>query len=269
MNDLLWAEDMPTAYDRWLGPVLFEPYAADLARRVAARAPQRVLEIAAGTGVVTRHLLSSLAEGTEVTATDLSEAMVATGSARAPGAHWQPADALDLPFEDTAFDVVACQFGVMFFPDKPRGFAEAARVLAPGGALLCSTWDAVERNDLATALVAGLERAIPDEPPTFVLAIPHGYADVDRIRADAAAGGLGVADVETVELETVASSVEDVARGFCYGTPLRLAISGRADLALDDVVATVAAEMVERLGSAGPVTTRLTAHVVTAERPRG
>ena len=129
---------MPEAYDRWLVPAVFHPFAVDFARRAARHAPRRVLEIAAGTGVLTRELVTVI-PAAEVTATDLNAAMADLGSRRVPGAAWQQADALRLPFGDDQFDLVACQFGVMFFPDKPAAFREARRVLAPGGGLLFSS----------------------------------------------------------------------------------------------------------------------------------
>src|SRR5438067_9131158 len=159
---------MPDAYERWLAPTVFHPFAVDLARRVAAHAPHRVLELAAGTGVLTRELVASLAPA-EVTATDLNEAMVQLGRQRAPDAVWRTADAMDLPFDAGQFDVIACQFGVMFFPSKPAAFAEARRVLTPHGTLLLNTWGSLETHDFQAALVAALERAFPEDPPTFVV----------------------------------------------------------------------------------------------------
>jgi ubiquinone/menaquinone biosynthesis C-methylase UbiE len=127
----LWVGSMPEAYDRWLAPAMFHPFAVDLARRAARLIPRRVLEIAAGTGVLTRELITAIPSAA-VTATDLNAAMVEFGSRRAPEAAWQQADALRLPFGDRQFDLVVCQFGVMFFPDKPAAFREVQRVLMPG-----------------------------------------------------------------------------------------------------------------------------------------
>src|SRR5581483_4202043 len=161
----------------------------ELAGRVAARRPGRVLELAAGTGVLTRELLTALAGG-EVTATDLNPAMVEFGRRQAPAATWRQADATDLPFDGGRFDAVACQFGVMFFPDKPAAFAEARRVLTPDGTLTVNTWAELARHDFDAAVVAALRQLFPDHPPTFLSAVPHGYADVDALVADVEAGGL-------------------------------------------------------------------------------
>ena len=259
-QDRLWVGSMPEAYNRWLAPAVFRPFARDLARRAARLAPGRILEIAAGTGVLTNELVTALPMA-EVTATDLNAAMVEFGSRQAPGAEWRQADALDLPFNNDRFDLVACQFGVMFFPDKPAVFAEVRRVLAPGGALLITTWGDVGTHGFAAALVAGIQRAFPDDPPTFLATVPHGYFDLDQVVTDLAAGGMGDFSAEEVTLDGDAASAADVAAGFCTGTPLRMEMSARGDLAEGTQV--VAEEMTARLG-AGPVTAPMTAYVVEA-----
>jgi SAM-dependent methyltransferase len=263
-NDRLWVGSMPVAYDQWLAPAVFHPFAVDLAQRAARLAPRRVLEIAAGTGVLTRELVAAI-PAAEVTATDLNAAMVEYGAARVPGAVWQEADVLRLPFDDQRFDLAVCQFGVMFFPDKPAAFREVRRVLAPGGRLLFNTWDTVDAHGFAAALMAGVERAFPEDPPMFMAAVPHGYADVGQAVADLAAGGLECLSAEPVTLDGRSGSAADIAVGFCTGTPLRMAIEERGDLmACTTVVSEV---MTARLGD-GPVTATMTAYVVEA-RPHG
>ena len=152
--DKVFAGSIPKLYETHLVPLIFEPYAADLARRVAACKPSRILEIAAGTGVVTRALARSLPGGVDIVATDLNPGMLeqaaAVGTSRP--VQWQQADAMALPFPDASFDTVACQFGVMFFPDKAKAFAEARRVLKPGGTLLFSVWDRIEENEFADVI---------------------------------------------------------------------------------------------------------------------
>jgi SAM-dependent methyltransferase len=256
----LWVDSMPDAYERWLAPTVFRPFAVDLARRVASLAPDRVLELAAGTGVLTRELVTSLASA-EVTATDLNVAMVELGRQRAPGATWRSADAMDLPFDAGAFDVIACQFGVMFFPSKPAAFAEARRVLTPDGTYLLNTWGTLETHDFQAALVAGLERAFPEDPPTFMVSVPHGYADPDAVVADLHAAGLECVAVDSVTLEGHAASAAEVAAGYCTGTPLRAEIEARGDL--PTATAVIAKEMEALLGT-GAVTGTMTAHVIAA-----
>jgi SAM-dependent methyltransferase len=255
-----WVGSMPELYDRWLAPTVFRPFACDLARRIGGRDPGRVLEVAAGTGVLTAELVAGL-PGAAVTATDLNEAMVACGNLRVPGAVWRPADAQNLPFDDGSFDVVACAFGVMFFPDKAAAFAEAGRVLRAGGSLFFTTWGTLDAHDFETAVMAALQRAFPDDSPRFFAAVPHGYADPAVIAADVEAGGLRCVSIETVTLEGHGESAAGLAMGYCTGTPVRAEIEARGDL--DAAVAAVTAELEARFGS-GPVAGRMTAHVVEA-----
>src|SRR5256885_14920391 len=150
-GDIIFTGSIPKLYETYSVPMIFEPYAADLVGRLASRSLARVLEIAAGTGVVTRALASALPESVAIVATDLNQAMLdqaaAVGTKRA--VKWQQADAMQLPFGDATFDAVVCQFGVMFFPDKARAFAEARRVLRPGGVFLFNVWDRIAENEFA------------------------------------------------------------------------------------------------------------------------
>jgi len=254
-----WVDSMPAAYEQLLVPTVFQPFAVDLARRVAADDPEAVLELAAGTGALTAALVA--AGVGSLVATDLNAAMVELGRVGVPDADWHQADAADLPFGLSTFDAVACQFGVMFFPDKPAAFAQVRRVLAEDGVFRFNTWAPVETHDFAAALTAGLERAFPDDPPTFVAAVPHGYTDPDLIEGDLAAGGLLVDEMATVTVAGHAASARDVAVGFCLGTPVRAAIEQRDDL--DQAIEVVAEAMEERLGT-GPVIGHMTAYVVAA-----
>ncbi|MEU8887906.1 class I SAM-dependent methyltransferase [Streptomyces sp. NPDC048442] len=251
---------MPAAYEQYLVPVVFRPFADDLAARASALRPRRILELAAGTGVLTSGLLAAVPSA-EVTATDLNEAMVAFGSSRAPGAVWQQADAQRLPFQDGGFDLVVCQFGVMFFPDRVAAFTEVRRVLAPGGRFLFNTWGPIGTHAFGAALQAGLERAYPVDPPRFLPTVPHGYADPAVVAADLAAAGFAVEEQQELTLEGRAASAADVATGFLTGTPVRAAVEERGGGPA--VRATVVGEMTARLGP-GPVAAPMTAYVFQA-----
>ena len=259
-QDRLWTGSMPEAYDRWLAPAVFQPFATDLARRAAGFAPRRLLEVAAGTGVLTRELVTAI-PAAHVMATDLNAAMAGFGSRRVPLATWRQADALNLPFDDQQFDLVVCQFGVMFFPDKVAAFRELRRVLVPGGRLLFSTWGAVEAHGFAAALVTALAEAFPNDPPAFVAAVPHGYSDLSQIAGDLSVAGLERVSTESLTLDGLSDSAADVAAGFCTGTPLRMAIESRGDLTASTAV--IAGHMTACLGP-GPVLAKMTAHIVEA-----
>jgi SAM-dependent methyltransferase len=263
-SDTSFAGSLPAFYQQYLVPLIFEPYAADLARRLAGRPLRRVLEIAAGTGVVTRHLASALPEGVTIVATDLNQAMLdqaaATGTSRP--LEWRQADASQLPFPGETFDAVVCQFGVMFFPDKPRAFAEARRVLRAGGVFLFSVWDRIEHNEFADVITTELASLYPDDPPRFLARTPHGYAERGLIERDITAAGFG-GPVEFVTLaESSRASAADVpALAYCQGTPLRNEIEARDPGGLGRATARAAEAIRRRFGS-GVVEGKVQAHVV-------
>ena len=190
-SDKVFAGSVPALYEQFMVPLIFEPYAKDLVTRVAAYPLTRVLEIAAGTGVVTRRLASALGADVAIVATDLNPPMLAKAAAVGTSrpVEWKEADAMQLPFADASFDAVVCQFGAMFFPDKPKAFAEARRVLRSGGVLLFNVWDRIEENEFADVVTRTLASRFPDDPPRFLARTPHGYHDVARIRSDLAGGG--------------------------------------------------------------------------------
>jgi len=262
-DDKAFTGSIPKVYETYLVPLIFNEYAADLASRVAARTPKRVLEIAAGTGVVTRALIAALPATTEIVATDLNPAMIeqaqAVGTARP--ITWRTADAMQLPFADQTFDAVVIQFGVMFFPDRPRAFAEARRVLQPGGVLIFNVWGALQHNEIADAITAGLAKFFPDDPPQFLARAPYGYFDHAAIAADLAAGGFtSKPQIDTVEFRSRANTAADAAVAYCHGSPLRAEIESRG--ALEHATDAAAAEIERRFG-AGPIDAKIQAHVVT------
>jgi ubiquinone/menaquinone biosynthesis C-methylase UbiE len=253
---------IPELYDRHLGPVLFEPYAIDLASRLPP-GTTTVLEIAAGTGRLTRHLLAALPANAVVLATDLSEAMLARADAAIddPRVTWRAADAQALPVANGGQDVVACQFGLMFVPDKLRALCEMRRVLRPGGRLLLSTWDRLERN-VATAMLHALAvAAAPDAPADFMLT-PFSLHDPEALRALALGAGFAEVRVDTVAVNAHAESAAHLAVGMVRGNPLwhQLAQRGVDAAAFER---TVTAELVARYGDR-PCRHALSAHVVTA-----
>jgi ubiquinone/menaquinone biosynthesis C-methylase UbiE len=268
LNDLGFTGSIAQLYERHMVPLIFAPYAADLAARIAALAPARVLEIAAGTGVLTRHLAADLPEHSTLVASDLNPAMLDTaqqlGAARP--VQWRLADAMTLPYPDESFDLVACQFGAMFFPDKPAAFAEIRRVLAPGGTFVFNVWDHIDSNELAATVTDALAQAFPEDPPRFLARTPHGYHDTHQIREDlAAAGFTHEADLVTLALRSHAESPAGPALGYCHGTPLRNEIEARAPGRLPELTVQAAHAISERFG-AGAIDTRIQAHVIIVGR---
>ena len=265
-SDTLFTGSVPELYDSHLVPLIFEPYAVDLARRVAALAPRRVLETAAGTGVLTRAMARALPAGTELVATDLNQPMLdraaAIGTQRP--VQWRQADAMHLPFGDARFDVVVCQFGVMFFPDKVQAFREVRRVLRRGGVWLFNVWDRIEENQFADTVTAALATCFPADPPRFMARTPHGYFDWETITRDLANAGFSLGPgFEVLAGRSQAASALAPAIAYCQGTPLRNEIETRGAGRLAEVTAACAAAIAARFG-AGPVDAKIQAHIVTA-----
>ena len=267
-TDKVFTGSIPKLYERYLVPLIFEPYAADLANRIASQSLARVLEIAAGTGVVTRKLASVLPESVRIVATDLNQAMLDLASevgTKRP-VEWRQADAMQLPFEDSAFDAVVCQFGVMFFPEKSKAFSETRRVLRSGGVFMFNVWDRIEENEFAHTVTEALESVFPQDPPRFMARTPHGYYDLANIERDLKHGGfLASPHTSTVAARSKAPSAQIPAIAYCQGTPLRNEIEARDKSRLGEATDIAAEAIAERFGP-GPVDGKIQAHVVTVER---
>lgn len=264
-TDKVFAGSIPEIYERYFVPLIFEPYAADLASRLRGEPISRVLEIAAGTGVVTRALSAALGERVSIIATDLNQAMLDQAAARgtAHPVEWRQADAMSLPFAKGTFDVVVCQFGAMFFPDKPHAFAEARRVLRPGGTFLFNVWDRIAENEFADTVTTALESVFPHDPPRFLSRTPHGYYDQAQIERDLAGGGFSRrARIETVTARSRATGPRIPAIAYCQGSPLRNEIEVRDAARLDEATQVAADAIARRFGS-GAVDGKIQAHVVT------
>jgi ubiquinone/menaquinone biosynthesis C-methylase UbiE len=265
-TDKLFAGSIPEIYDRFLVPLIFEVYARDLAARVAGVKPQDLLETAAGTGVLTRAIASQLPAQARMVATDLNQPMLDHAAAKHAHHHpvtWRQADALALPFADKAFDVVACQFGAMFFPDKVAAYREARRVLKPRGHFFFNVWDKISENEFADVVTQALATLFPQDPPRFLARTPHGYCDGEKIRADLTAAGFADVSIETVDHRSSAASPSDPAIAYCQGTPLRNEIEARDASRLEEATMTAADALARRFGR-GPIDGRIRAHVITA-----
>lgn len=267
-TDTSFGGAVPQHYQDHLVPLIFEPYAEDLVKRLSAYRPKRILEVAAGTGVVTRRLSEQFGPDVALVATDLNQAML--DQAMAIGSKhpvdWRQADAMQLPFPDESFDAVICQFGAMFFPDKAKAFAEMRRVLRPGGVLLFNVWDRIEENELPNLVTQTLASLFPQDPPRFMARIPHGYPDPAIVARDLAAGGFAKpSKIETVKARSRADSARAVAVAFCRGTPLGAEIAERDASRFDETIHAVATAIARRYGS-GQVDAPMQAHVFIAEK---
>jgi len=267
-TDKAFTGSVPRIYEQYLVPLIFEDYAKDIVGRVAARKPGRVLEIAAGTGVVTRLMASTLPDSAQIVATDLQQPMideaVRVGTPRP--VEWRQADAMQLPFEDGSFDAVVIQFGAMFFPDRPKAYAEARRVLRPGGALVYNVWDRIEDNEFAEEVTNAVKGMFPQDPPLFLPRTPYGYHVTEDIRKDLAAGGFTKpAQIDTIAFRSRAKSARDPAIAYVEGTPLRGEIEARDASGLAKATDASALAIARRFGD-GNVDGKIQAHVIAVTR---
>ena len=265
-TDIQFAGSIPEFYDRCLGPFLFEPYAADLAARARSLGPRSILETAAGTGIVTAALARALPDA-RIVATDLNPDMlrVAQSKIDSPRVTFAPADALALPFPDGGFDLVVCQFGAMFFPDKVRGHSEARRVLRDSGRYLLAIWDRIERNVLTDVAQKVLIDCFPNDPPLFMREGPFGYADTSRIEQDLHDAGFESVEIETVELPSRSASAHEAATALCYGTPMGVEVDDRDPGSLERIFDAVEKALQPFEGPDG-VDAPMAAHIVTATK---
>jgi ubiquinone/menaquinone biosynthesis C-methylase UbiE len=265
-SDKVFAGSIPKFYDTLMVPLIFEGYAVDMAALVAGFSPGAVLETAAGSGVVTRALAPKLSGSARYVVTDLNQAMLDYAVTR-QGAdsriEWQQADALALPFEDASFDIVCCQFGAMFFPSRVAGYAEARRVLKPGGRFVFSVWDRIEENAFADDVTNAVATVFPQDPPRFLARTPHGYHDVALIREDLSRAGFTDITIETHGKVSRGPSAREVATAYCQGTPLRNEIEAR-DAGLLSLATDRAAEAIASRSGEGPVAGKIQAHVIVA-----
>ena len=267
-NDAVFAGSVPEIYDRLLVPLIFTSYARDLTERLVKLKPGNVLETAAGTGAVTRAMAAKLPADVHMTVTDLNQPML--DRAKAHLGHdtritWMPADAQALPFDDQSFDAVVCQFGVMFYPDKAKGYGEARRVLRPGGTFLFDVWDRISENAFVNVINATLADMFAGNPPSFMVRAPHGYFDMDVIRNELKAAGFTAVNVETINHVAKAASARDVATAYCQGTPLRAEIEQRGGAGLEKITDIVTDALAKAFG-AGPVEGAIKAFMISAMR---
>lgn len=266
-QDSAFSGSIPGIYDSCLGPLLFEAYAANLARRSVELQPTRILETAAGTGIVTAALAKALPDS-EILATDLNQAMLDVASSRLSSGkvQFRTADAQSLPLGDSEFDLVVCQYGVMFFPDRVGAYREACRVLVPGGYFLFNAWAGLDRNPIPRIVEEAVATLFPADPPRFLGRTPYGYDDTARITEDLALAGFVDVEIETVAMPSRAESARQAAVGFVQGSPLRMDIEARDPARLEEA-ADLAMRALEAEYGEGPIEAIMTANVVLVRKP--
>jgi ubiquinone/menaquinone biosynthesis C-methylase UbiE len=249
-KDAQFAGSIPAAYDRYLGPIFFQAYGEDLADRLRVDANGSVLELACGTGIVTRILRDRLPASVRLTATDLNEPMIQHAKAKFSAGEsidWKQADATILPFDDRSFDAVVCQFGVMFFPHKTLAGREAHRVLKPGGIFLFNVWDSLEQNPLGKIAHETISGFFEKDPPMFYQ-VPFGYHDQGEIKRMLEEAGFREIRLDVVAKTGGESRPEDAAQGLVHGNPVAVAITERDPTLLPVITQAVADALKKRFG---------------------
>ncbi len=270
MNDSArFSGSIPQHYHRHLGPVLFEWAAADLIGRLASgiESPVRVLEVACGTGILTRHLAKALPQGSEILATDLNAGMLAEAerfNGGLAGVRYLEADAQDLPFGAESFDMVGCQFGVMLLPDKAKGLAEMARVMRHGATLALNVWDSFEANPFITVVERTMDSFFQSDPPRF-LRMPFAWHDVQEIAGVLEATGLTAVEHHVVSKRVPVADPLSFARGLVMGNPTFLLVQERGGDA-EAIVQAVAKSLEEGFGAA-PIALDMQELVFLARKP--
>lgn len=267
-SDKVFAGSIPKMYDDRMVPLFFSGFASDLSQTAASLLPAAVIETAAGTGVLTRALAPKLSANARYVVTDLNQPMLDFAAQRQGQdgrITWLQADALDLPFPDAQFDVVCCQFGAMFFPDRTAGYAEAKRVLLPGGSLIFNVWDRIEENVFANDVTVALGEMFPHDPPRFLARTPHGYYDERVIEDELRAAGYSDVTIKRMSKQSSAPSALDVAIAYCQGTPVRNEIEARGPDRLKAATEHAAAAIAKLHGD-GVVSAKIQALVIVAKK---
>jgi ubiquinone/menaquinone biosynthesis C-methylase UbiE len=241
---------IPVHYDRGLGPHLFIDYAADLARRAAAGEPDRVLELAAGTGIVTRLLRNALPGATELIASDLNPPMLDVARRKFADdekIEFRRADATALPFNDEQFDAAVCQFGVMFFPDKARAYREVYRVLKARGTYYFNVWDSFSFNPFARITQETVGRFFRKDAPTFYT-VPFGYHRIDEIKESLTEAGFEDIGAHVLKIDRSIPKARQFAEGLIFGNPLVDEIRTRGSVDPETIVTALTAALQSAFG---------------------
>jgi ubiquinone/menaquinone biosynthesis C-methylase UbiE len=243
--------DTATYYDQFLGPLFFEPYAIEVAKRIDPAPVSIALEIAAGTGRVTRHIRERISASAKLIASDISEEML--GEAKKKLSHldieWQHIDAQQLPFSDNSIDLVVCCFGYMFVPDKPKAFAEVYRVLRPGGLFLFTTWDSLEHN-AASYTSRTIAKQYLEEPLPESYNLATSMSDEAVIRPFLQDAGFSKITIEKVKHFSVSPTAKEAAYGLVQAGLIYEEIKKRNPEWIDEIKIKVEKELTEKYGAA-------------------
>jgi ubiquinone/menaquinone biosynthesis C-methylase UbiE len=247
-SNVSFSGSIPENYERYLGPFIFEPYAVDVVSRIHVQKVKKVLELACGTGRVTKHLVQTLPDA-EIVASDFNPDMIAIAenNAKSDNIKWMTIDMQDIPFDDNHFDLVVCQFGIMFVPDKQKAFQEIHRVLKTGGVLLLNAWDALTKNPPFTIANLIVNSFFTTDPVLFYH-VPFSYHDETEMKHHLAEAGFHSAVIKLVPKICVSDSAAHAVKGLLEGNPVFAFIQERNPAVLPDIRKKLEEELVLKLG---------------------
>jgi ubiquinone/menaquinone biosynthesis C-methylase UbiE len=253
-------------YERYLGPYIFEPYAEDIVSRIPSTDIHTALEVACGTGRVTGKLRKALPGGCRLVASDLNPDMIAEAQKHIPDneIEWLAADAQSLPFVDNYFDLLVCQFGLMFVPNKPLAVSEAFRVLKPGGTLLLSTWDKLENNPAMFLAHQTVASFFPADPPMF-FHVPFSLFDMGMLESLCKDAGFSNIATNLVKKTGMSPSAGETVTGMIDGSAVANAINERDATIMPVIKQTLETALAKAFGNA-PMASPLQAWVLTAQK---
>ena len=245
-------DDSAAHYDQFFGPFYFEPYAIEVVKRIYPTTVSIALELAAGTGRVTRHIRERIPASAKLIASDISTEMldVAKKKLNHLDIEWKIIDAQKLPFNDNSIDLVICCFGYMFVPDKPKAFAEAYRVLRSGGMLLFTTWDSLEQN-AASCISVSIAKEYLETPLPESSNLATSMSDETVVGQLVQNAGFKKMTIEKVKLLSVIPTAKEAASGFVKGSgSVYEEIKKSSPALIAEIECKVEKELAEKFGAA-------------------
>jgi ubiquinone/menaquinone biosynthesis C-methylase UbiE len=239
----------PELYERYLVPAITALWATDLVERAAPRSGERVLDLACGTGIVARLAAARMGAG-RIVGMDVNAGMLAVARSLSADAarliEWQEGSALALPFPDEVFDLIFCQLGLQFFPDKPVALGEMRRVLVPTGRVALSVFTAIEHTPATNALANALDRHL-GAGASHTKRSEHVLSDREELRELVTAAGFGTVAIETVTQTIRFPSAGEYVRLQLSATPLSALLDGMDSRQQRETLAAITSDLAASL----------------------
>lgn len=250
-------------YERHMVPAIFSRWAPDLLQAARVQTGERVLDVACGTGAVTRLLAERVGLTGNVVSLDINPGMLAVArrTVLGPNIEWLESSALDMPLPDATFDAVVCQQGLQFFPDRPAALSEMRRVLKPGGRLALACWRSIEHTPGYLALEQALARRIGPEKAALP---PFSFGDAAALRGIVVGARFREVNLRAEAKMVRFLSAEHMVRAVVGGAPTMMgALTEQGEGVLDAIIAEVTEATRQYVDDEGWATPAVS-HIVTA-----